>query len=118
MISKTNRGWFKLSCCTPDMLNGIVQIHFRMGGEQSEMYFCDQKSLSLPTLRMTCEAKNQLRDILINTGFPEDCLLAQVYNYHGPDTKLDMVLRLIYSLLLKFWHFIVITCRYMVSFSR
>ena len=28
-----------------------------MGGEQSEMNFCEHKSLSMPTLRMTCEAK-------------------------------------------------------------
>ena len=32
-------------------------IFFRMGGEQSEMNFCENKSLSMPTLRMTCEAK-------------------------------------------------------------
>ena len=30
---------------------------FRMGGEQNETYFCESKSLSMPTLRMTCEAK-------------------------------------------------------------
>lgn len=29
----------------------------RMGGEQDEQYFCDNKSLSMQTLRMTCEAK-------------------------------------------------------------
>ena len=29
----------------------------RGGGEDAEMYFCDQKSLSMPTLRMTSEAK-------------------------------------------------------------
>ena len=31
--------------------------YYRMGGEQSEMNFCENKSLSMPTLRMTCEAK-------------------------------------------------------------
>ena len=30
---------------------------FSEEGENVEMYFCEQKSLSLPTLRMTCEAK-------------------------------------------------------------
>lgn len=30
---------------------------FRSGGEMAEMNFCDQKSLSMPTLRMTSEAK-------------------------------------------------------------
>ncbi|XP_033728682.1 ATP-dependent RNA helicase A-like isoform X2 [Pecten maximus] len=67
----------------------------RMGGEQSEIYFCEQKSLSMPTLRMTSEAKCQLRDILINSGFPEECLLPQVYNYNGPDSNLDMVITLL-----------------------
>jgi len=28
-----------------------------MGGEQNESYFCETKSLSMPTLRMTSEAK-------------------------------------------------------------
>ena len=28
-----------------------------MGGEQNEIYFCEDKSLSMPTLRMTSEAK-------------------------------------------------------------
>ncbi|KAK3576029.1 hypothetical protein CHS0354_005181, partial [Potamilus streckersoni] len=67
----------------------------RMGGEQSEMYFCDTKSLSMPTLRMTWEAKNQLRDILMNAGFPEECLLPQMFNYNGPDNKLDTVITLL-----------------------
>ncbi|XP_021355773.1 ATP-dependent RNA helicase A-like protein [Mizuhopecten yessoensis] len=67
----------------------------RMGGEQNEIYFCEQKSLSMPTLRMTSEAKCQLRDILINSGFPEECLLPQVYNYNGPDSNLDMVVTLL-----------------------
>ena len=49
-----------------------------MGGEQAEEYFCDNKSLSMPTLRMTAEAKNQLRDLLVNAGFPEECLTPQV----------------------------------------
>ncbi len=55
------------------------------------MRFCDHKSLSMPTLRMTCEAKNQLRDILVNAGFAEDSLCPQSFNYTGPDTKLDVV---------------------------
>ncbi|KAK2184712.1 hypothetical protein NP493_256g04026 [Ridgeia piscesae] len=63
----------------------------RMGGEQNESYFCETKSLSMPTLRMTSEAKNQLRDILVNAGFPEECFVAQSFNYSGPDSKLDMV---------------------------
>ncbi|CAG2254145.1 DHX9 [Mytilus edulis] len=67
----------------------------RSGGEMSEMNFCDQKSLSMPTLRMTSEAKRQLADILVNSGFPEDSLMPQAYNFHGPDSNLDVVISLL-----------------------
>lgn len=42
-----------------------------MGGEEAEARFCEHKRLHMSTLRMTWEAKVQLKDILINTGFPE-----------------------------------------------
>lgn len=67
----------------------------RMAGEDSEACFCDNKSLSMPTLRMTCEAKNQLRDILTNAGFPDESMLPKVYNYTGPDGSLDIVTTLL-----------------------
>ena len=35
----------------------ITVVIYRSGGEMAEMNFCDQKSLSMPTLRMTSEAK-------------------------------------------------------------
>jgi ATP-dependent RNA helicase A len=41
------------------------------------------------------EAKNQLRDLLIAAGFPEECLVPQVYNFSGPDPKLDLITALI-----------------------
>ena len=41
-----NEPFFSLLCCC-----------CRMGGEQNEIYFCEDKSLSMPTLRMTSEAK-------------------------------------------------------------
>jgi ATP-dependent RNA helicase A len=64
----------------------------RMGGEQAEAAFCDHKMLSMPTLRVTWEAKNQLRELLQSTGFPEETMVPAVFNYHGgPDPKLDMV---------------------------
>lgn len=44
---------------------------FRMGGEEAEARFCEHKRLHMSTLRMTWEAKVQLKEILINTGFPE-----------------------------------------------
>lgn len=64
----------------------------RMGGEQAEATFCDHKMLSMPTLRVTWEAKNQLRELLQSAGFPEETMVPTVFNYQGgPDPKLDMV---------------------------
>lgn len=78
------------------LLNAFQQWQeAREGGEQSEGYFCDTKSLSMPTLRMTSEATNQLRDILINADFPEECLMPQMFNYNGPDNKMDVVISLL-----------------------
>lgn len=42
-----------------------------MSGEEAEIRFCEQKRLNMATLRMTWEAKVQLKEILINSGFPE-----------------------------------------------
>ncbi|XP_078417512.1 ATP-dependent RNA helicase A isoform X1 [Cetorhinus maximus] len=67
----------------------------RMGGEDAEMRFCDHKRLNMATLRMTWEAKVQLKDILINSGFPEECLITQVFNNTGPDNNLDVVVSLL-----------------------
>ncbi|KAB7505156.1 Dosage compensation regulator [Armadillidium nasatum] len=67
----------------------------RAGGEQAEINFCDYKNLSMPTLRVTWEAKNQLRELLFAAGFPEECLMNQMYNFYGPDPKLDTVVALL-----------------------
>ncbi|XP_078263717.1 ATP-dependent RNA helicase A isoform X2 [Rhinoraja longicauda] len=67
----------------------------RMGGEDAEIRFCEHKRLNMATLRMTWEAKVQLKDILINSGFPEDCLMTQVFNNTGPDNNLDLVISLL-----------------------
>ncbi|KAG7157775.1 ATP-dependent RNA helicase A protein-like [Homarus americanus] len=67
----------------------------RAGGEDAEIRFCDYKGLSMPTLRVTWEAKNQLKELLVNAGFPEECLLPQSYNFYGPDPKLDLVVGLL-----------------------
>ncbi|XP_043555465.1 ATP-dependent RNA helicase A isoform X1 [Chiloscyllium plagiosum] len=67
----------------------------RMGGEDAELRFCDHKRLNMATLRMTWEAKVQLKDILINSGFPEECLMTQVFNNTGPDNNLDVVISLL-----------------------
>lgn len=47
-------------------------------GEQAEFDLCNQRMLSLPSLRVTSEAKNQLIQVLIQCGFPEEQL------YNGP----------------------------------
>ncbi|XP_078685093.1 ATP-dependent RNA helicase A-like isoform X1 [Branchiostoma floridae x Branchiostoma belcheri] len=67
----------------------------RSYGEDSEMNFCQRKSLNMATLRMTYEAKNQLKDILTMAEFPEECLLPHHFDHTGPDSKLDMVISLL-----------------------
>ncbi|KAM9327076.1 ATP-dependent RNA helicase A [Gastrophryne carolinensis] len=67
----------------------------RMGGEEAEMRFCEHKRLNMATLRMTWEAKVQLKDILVNSGFPEECLMNQVFSNTGPDNNLDVVISLL-----------------------
>ncbi|XP_056600309.1 ATP-dependent RNA helicase A [Triplophysa dalaica] len=67
----------------------------RMGGEDAEIRFCEHKRLNMPTLRMTWEAKVQLKDILVNEGFPEECLMNQIFNNVGPDNNLDVVISLL-----------------------
>ncbi|XP_072275880.1 ATP-dependent RNA helicase A isoform X2 [Pyxicephalus adspersus] len=67
----------------------------RMGGEDAEIRFCEHKRLNMSTLRMTWEAKVQLKDILVNAGFPEECLINQIFNSTGPDNNLDVVISLL-----------------------
>ncbi|PVD18246.1 hypothetical protein C0Q70_21779 [Pomacea canaliculata] len=44
--------------------------------------------------------RNQLRDILVNTGFPEVCLLPQSFDFNGPDNNLDVVENLVLAITL------------------
>ena len=67
----------------------------RQAGETAEINFCDHKSLNMPTLRTTWEAKKQLTDLLVQSGFPEESMVPQVLNFTGPDPKLDMLVALI-----------------------
>ncbi|XP_046672255.1 ATP-dependent RNA helicase A isoform X2 [Homalodisca vitripennis] len=67
----------------------------RQNGPMAEENFCEHKQLSIPTLRVTWEAKKQLKDLLASTGFPEETMIPQVYNFNGPDHKLDMVIALL-----------------------
>ncbi|XP_076644853.1 dosage compensation regulator mle isoform X2 [Halictus rubicundus] len=68
----------------------------RGGGEYAEQAFCDSKNLSLPTLRVTWEAKNQLQALLQSAGFPEETLCPTPLNYQaGADVRLDTVTALL-----------------------
>ena len=59
------------------------------------MAYCDSKGLNMPILRVTWEAKTQLRDLLITTGFPESCFIPHEFSFSGPDSKLDLVVALL-----------------------
>jgi len=63
--------------------------------ESAEYHFCESHQLNMSTLRMTSEAKLQLKDLLCNAGFPDECMHPQPFNYSGPDSKLDMVVALL-----------------------
>ncbi|KAL3218658.1 hypothetical protein MRX96_031468 [Rhipicephalus microplus] len=49
----------------------------------------------MPTLHITYDAKNQLRELLMSAGFPETALAPDSYNFAGVDPKLDMVVALL-----------------------
>nr|XP_034195568.1 dosage compensation regulator isoform X1 [Osmia lignaria] len=68
----------------------------RLGGEYAEQTFCDSKNLSMPTLRITWEAKNQLQALLQNAGFPQETLCPTPLNYQaGADVRLDTITALL-----------------------
>ncbi|XP_066599251.1 dosage compensation regulator mle isoform X2 [Prorops nasuta] len=68
----------------------------RLGGEYAEQAFCDSKNLSLPTLRITWEAKNQLQALLQSAGFPEETLCPTSLNYQASaDVRLDTITALL-----------------------
>ena len=57
------------------------------------MNICEQRGLNPSTLRTTWEAKNQLKELLISQGFPEECMGAEIsYKFHGDDPRLDTVI--------------------------
>ncbi|XP_066147044.1 dosage compensation regulator mle isoform X1 [Euwallacea fornicatus] len=66
----------------------------RQGGEEAEIRFCDYKGISMPTMRVTWEAKFQLQQILNNCGFPEETMAPLAMETVGPDARMDMVMAL------------------------
>ena len=51
----------------------------RMGGEEKELMFCERKQVTQSVLRMTWEAKSQLKEILVNEVIIMFCTL---YNFY------------------------------------
>lgn len=65
-------------------------------GEEAERKFCEKKFLNMQTLRMTYDAKNQLKDILLMSGFPEECLSEFTsFDSNYNDSKLDIICSLL-----------------------
>lgn len=64
-------------------------------GPEAESQFCDFKSLSLPLLRNASEAAKQMKQILINADFPEDCFTPQRLKNRGCDPQVDTLLTLL-----------------------
>ncbi|RMZ98165.1 ATP-dependent RNA helicase A [Brachionus plicatilis] len=65
-------------------------------GEQAERDFCEKKALNMQTLRMTYDAKNQLKDIMLMSGFPEQSLYEHTsFDSTNADTKLDILCSLL-----------------------
>ncbi|XP_064458368.1 ATP-dependent RNA helicase A protein-like isoform X2 [Ornithodoros turicata] len=66
-----------------------------MQGEYAESAFCDKFSVSMPTMRITHDAKNQLVTLLQTAGFPELSVAPESYAFQGQDAKLDVVVGLL-----------------------
>ena len=57
----------------------------------SEGRFCSEHSLNRSVLRMTSDAKMQLKNLLCDVGFPQECLHPMPFRYRGDDENLDLV---------------------------
>lgn len=67
----------------------------RYKGEDEEVRFCEWKGLQLPTMRVLYEAKRQLLDLLMQAGYPEDCMIKTRINQNEPDPNLDVAIALL-----------------------
>lgn len=67
----------------------------RYKGEDEEARFCEWKGLQLPTMRVLYEAKRQLLELLVQCGFPEDCIVSNKIDQNLRDPHLDLVLALL-----------------------
>ncbi|KAL1117476.1 hypothetical protein AAG570_004801 [Ranatra chinensis] len=66
-------------------------------GEDAEVNYCQAKQLSMPTLRITSDAKHQLKELLIGAGFPEETMLPMYYQFNNEDENLDVFAALLCS---------------------
>ena len=53
------------------------------------MFLPSQLNGSITSLFISLQ--HQVCDILTNVDFPGDCIMPQMFNYHGPDNKMDVV---------------------------
>ncbi|XP_061380109.1 dosage compensation regulator isoform X2 [Danaus plexippus] len=68
----------------------------RSKGEDAEIAWCEWKGLQQTTLRVTCEAKYQLINILTTSvGFPEECCPPRRWLPNVSDPELDLVIALL-----------------------
>lgn len=67
----------------------------RYKGEDEEVRFCEWKGLQLPTMRVIYEAKRQLLDLMMQAGFPEDCMIKTRVDQNNPDPILDVTIALL-----------------------
>uniref|UniRef100_A0A182QSZ8 RNA helicase n=1 Tax=Anopheles farauti TaxID=69004 RepID=A0A182QSZ8_9DIPT len=63
--------------------------------EEAEFRFCDWKGLQMPTLRTIAEAKKQLMENLILTGFPQHAMEPLWFDADNPDPSLQMAMALL-----------------------
>jgi ATP-dependent RNA helicase A len=78
------------------MLNAFYQWdRTRANGEEGEFSFCEMNHLALPSLRMAAEAREQLKGLLIFSGFPEECFVPYNLRVTGSDERTDMVVALL-----------------------
>ena len=69
----------------------LIFFLFRANGATSEGKFCYDHSLNNSVLRMTSDAKMQLKNLLCDIGFPQECLHPMPFRYREEDENLDLV---------------------------
>uniref|UniRef100_A0A069DY95 RNA helicase n=1 Tax=Panstrongylus megistus TaxID=65343 RepID=A0A069DY95_9HEMI len=64
-------------------------------GPDAEESFCENRQVSQPTLKVTADAKMQLKELLTSCGFPEETMQPLFYQFNDEDENLDMVVALL-----------------------